>query len=71
MRYQVRVRFNKEFIDVDERQKIIAIGVNAKPVRGRANEEVIKRLAEHFDVPSSSITIVSGMRSKDKIVEIL
>jgi uncharacterized protein len=71
LRYQVRVRFNKEFIDVDERQKIIAIGVNVKPVKGRANEEVIKKLAQHFGVSSANVSIIAGARSKDKIIEIV
>jgi uncharacterized protein len=71
MRYNVRVRLNKDFIDVDERQKIIAVGIKAMPMKGKANEELIKKLADHFGVPSSSVLIVSGMRSKDKVVEIL
>ena len=37
---------------------------------GRANEAVIKLLAEYFDIPKSRIKIVSGLKSKKKIVEI-
>ena len=71
MRYEVSVKFNKDFVDVDEASKKITIGVRAKPTKGKANEEIIKKLAGHFGVPSSSVHIVAGARSKRKIVEIL
>lgn len=71
MRYEVSVKFNKDFVDVDEAGKRITIGVRAKPVKGRANEEIIKKLAKHFGVPSSSVHIIVGLRSKRKIVEII
>jgi uncharacterized protein (TIGR00251 family) len=71
MKYEVSVKFNKDFLDVDEESKKITIGVRAKPTKGKANGEIIKKLAKHFDVPSSSIHIVAGMRSKNKIVEIV
>jgi len=71
VRYSVSVKFNKDFVEVDEAAKRITIGVRARPVKGKANEEVVKKLAEHFDVPSSSVRIVAGARSKEKTVEIL
>ncbi|MCX6820423.1 MAG: DUF167 domain-containing protein [Candidatus Aenigmarchaeota archaeon] len=71
VRYSVTVKFNKDFVEVDEAAKRITVGVRAKPVKGKANEEVLKKLAKHFDVPSSSVLIVAGARSKDKVVEIL
>jgi len=71
MRYSLSVKFNKDFVDVDERARSITIGVRAKPVKGKANEETVKKLAEHFGVPSSSVLIVAGARSRRKTVEIL
>lgn len=71
MKYEVSVKFNKDFVDVDEAGKKIIIGVRAKPVKGKANGEIIKKLAKHFDVPSSSVHIIAGMRSKNKIIEIV
>ncbi|MFH1800215.1 MAG: DUF167 domain-containing protein [Candidatus Omnitrophota bacterium] len=35
---------------------------------GRANEAVIETLAAHFRIPKSRIAIVSGFKSKTKIV---
>lgn len=71
VRYEVFVKFNKDFIDVDEAGRKITIGIRAKPVKGKANKEVVKKLAKYFDVSSSAVRIVVGVRSKNKIVEII
>jgi uncharacterized protein (TIGR00251 family) len=68
MRLHVNVRFHEEFIKVEGGR--IMVGLASKPVRGKANAELIKKLAKHFDVPASNIKIVAGHKSKDKIVEI-
>jgi len=70
MQYEVYVKFNKDFIVVDEDAKKIEIGIRAKPVKGKANKEIVKKLAKYFGVPTSSVVIVAGERSKNKIVEI-
>ncbi len=57
-------------------QKIVADGdtlrvyTNAAPSDGEANTAVIKMLAKHYGVPKSSIKIVRGATSHDKVVEI-
>jgi len=71
MKYEVSVKFNKDFLDVNEAGRKITIGVRAKPTKGKANREIIKKLAGYFSVPSSSVHIIAGMRSKNKIIEIV
>jgi hypothetical protein len=71
MRYSLSVKFNRDFVEVDDAARSITIGIRAKPVKGKANEEIVKKLAKHFGRPSSSVRIVAGARSKSKIVEIL
>jgi uncharacterized protein (TIGR00251 family) len=44
--------------------------VRAPPVKGKANEAVIEVLAEFFGVKKSDIRIMSGERSREKVVEI-
>jgi len=46
------------------------VKLTAPPVDGEANEMLIKILAEHFDVPKSSLSIIGGKSAKTKIVEI-
>ena len=69
MRYEVEVKFRKDFIRVDENK--ILIGLTSKPEKGKANNEMIKKLATYFNVSSSKVRIVSGFRSRTKIVEIV
>lgn len=71
MNYEVSVKFNKDFVDVDDDGKKITIGIRAKPVKGKANEEIIRKLSKYFGVPSSNVRIVAGLRSKRKIVDII
>lgn len=68
MFYSIHVEFNKDSIEILEDQ--IIIGIRANPVKGEANKEIIKKLSKHFGVPSSSITIKSGQKSKNKIIEV-
>lgn len=44
--------------------------LKSPPVEGKANEELIARLAERFGVPKSRVRIKSGLASRNKLVEI-
>lgn len=68
MRYEVEVQFHKNFVRVDGNR--IFVGVTSKPEKGKANLELVKKLAAYFNVSSSQVRIVSGLRSRRKIVEI-
>jgi len=46
------------------------VRVGAPPERGKANEAVLALLAEILAVPRSSVALVSGGGSRDKIVEL-
>ncbi len=68
MRYKLKVKFNSDFVKVSGES--IEIGVKSKPQKGKANVEIVRRLAKHFRVHSSSVRILAGMKSKRKVVEI-
>ncbi len=40
------------------------------PIKGRVNKAIIKILAKHFKVSLLKIKIISGFKSKEKIIEI-
>ena len=42
------------------------VRVRAVPEKGRANREVVERLAEHLAVPPSRLTLVRGVSSSQK-----
>jgi uncharacterized protein len=46
------------------------VRVAAAPERGKANEAVLALLADTLAVPRSSVTLVSGGGSRDKVVEL-
>jgi len=46
------------------------VKLTAAPVDNQANLMLKKVLAEYFDVPKSSLTIVAGKTAKTKLVEI-
>jgi hypothetical protein len=69
MKYEVEVEFHKDFVKV-EGSKIV-VGLTSKPVGGKANLELVKKLAKHFKAPSSQVKIVSGLKSRRKIVEVV
>jgi uncharacterized protein (TIGR00251 family) len=46
------------------------IRVTAPPEGGRANDAVLRLLAEVLAVPRDSLTLVSGHSGRDKIVEL-
>jgi uncharacterized protein len=46
------------------------VRVSAAPERGRANEAVVGLLAERLGVPRTSLSVVSGQTSRDKVVEL-
>jgi uncharacterized protein (TIGR00251 family) len=46
------------------------VAVSARPIEGKANEAVVKVLADYFCVPKSCIDIISGHSSSKKIVSI-
>lgn len=69
MKYEVEVKFHNDFIRV-ENDRII-VGSTSKPEKGKANLDLIKKLAKHFKVSSSQVRIVSGFKSRRKIVEII
>jgi len=48
----------------------LKIKLNAPPVGGAANEKLIELLSETIKVKKSSIRILRGLTSKNKIIEI-
>lgn len=46
------------------------VRVAAAPERGRANAAIVRLLAERLGVPRDAVSVVSGLGSRDKVVEI-
>ena len=48
----------------------IKVRLNAKPVDGAANKELIRFISKELRLPKSSISIVRGERSREKLVAV-
>jgi len=49
---------------------VYKVYVSVPPIEGRANQRVIELLSDFFKVKKSQISIISGLKSKEKTIEI-
>jgi hypothetical protein len=69
MIYKVKVVFHKDFVTVENNE--IEAGLVSKPEKGEANKELVRKLARHFNTPTSNVRIVRGLKSRNKLVKIV
>lgn len=71
MQKRVKVKPNSRITKiVEEEDGSLTVHLKSPPIDGKANEELIKVLADKYDVTKSCITIKSGLTSRQKLVEI-
>lgn len=72
MQKRVKVKPNSKQQKIEEQADgTLTVYLKSSPVDGKANEELIKLLADKFDVPKSYISIKSGLSSRQKLIEII
>ena len=57
--------------EVKEDGEKLRVHLSAPAEDGRANQALVKVLAEHFGVKKSMITIIKGLRSRQKVIKII
>lgn len=70
MRIEVKVKPNSKTEEVSQDEGGFTVKVTQPPREGQANQAVIRLLAQHFGVPQSQVKILSGLRTKNKIIEV-
>ena len=70
MKIHVRVKPSSRTEEVSRENDSFIVKVKEPPKEGKANQAVIRLLAERFRVPQSHVKILSGFRSRNKVVEI-
>jgi uncharacterized protein (TIGR00251 family) len=66
---KVKTNAKQEKVEkIDEANYIVTVKV--APIEGKANEAIIKALANHFKIAPSAIRLVSGEKSKIKRFEL-
>jgi len=71
VKIQVRVKPNSKNEEVSQEGDTFVVKVKEPPKEGKANQAVIKLLAKHFGVPQGQVRILSGFKSKNKVIEIV
>lgn len=67
---KVKTRAREEHVEIIDESHVV-VSVTQPPADGKANEAVIRALAKHFDIAPSRVTIVSGHKNRQKIVDIV
>ncbi|BAZ31531.1 hypothetical protein NIES4074_40040 [Cylindrospermum sp. NIES-4074] len=71
MQKKVKVKPNSKQQKIEQQPDgSLIVHLKSPPVDGKANEELIKLLAEEYSVPKSYIRIKLGSSSRQKLVEI-
>jgi uncharacterized protein (TIGR00251 family) len=69
MRYTVFVKFKPNGkISVNGNE--ITIFLRSRPEKGKANKELIYKVAKYFAISTSKVHIISGATSSKKVIEI-
>jgi uncharacterized protein (TIGR00251 family) len=66
---EVKVRASRTAV-LGLREQRLSVALAAPPVDGAANEALRRALAELFELPRQDVTIVSGEKSRRKLVEL-
>ena len=70
VKIQVKVIPGAKEAMVEESRGVLRVKVDAPAREGKANRRLVEILAEHFSKPKSSLKIVKGLTSKNKMIEI-
>ena len=71
MKIQVKVKPTSKTEELSQEDDSFMVKVKEPPKEGKANQVVIRLLAEHFGVSQSQVRILSGFRSRNKVVEVV
>lgn len=70
MKIRVKTKPNSRTEELSQGGDSFIVKVKEPPREGKANQAVIKLLAQHFGVPQSQVRIISGLRSRNKVIEV-
>ncbi|PIV64459.1 MAG: hypothetical protein COZ37_07050 [bacterium (Candidatus Ratteibacteria) CG_4_10_14_3_um_filter_41_18] len=71
MKIQVKVIPNSKKVKVEKNETgSLRVKVDAAAREGKANKRLVEILAKYFSKPKSSIRILKGLASRNKVIEI-
>ena len=66
---KVKTGCREENVEKDDDNHFI-VSVKERPVKGLANKAVVRALANYLKVPKAEVQIISGFRSRKKVIRI-
>jgi uncharacterized protein len=71
MKFKIIVKPNAKKNEVMQNPDgTLVVRVTVPPIEGKANEKVIEVLSEYLNKSRRSISIISGFKGKNKIIEV-
>jgi len=71
MKIRVKVKPSSKAEGLGREGDCFIVKVKEPATDGKANQAVIKLLAEHFSVSKSQVRILSGFKSRNKVIEVV
>ena len=66
----INVKVNSKRQEIINSEEFLIVHVRAKPIKNKANNELIFLLKDRLKIASNQIEIISGRKSKNKVVQI-
>ena len=66
----IKVHSNSSAQSIEQVDNVYIVRFKATREKGKANKKLIEMLSDYFHIPKSKISIVKGLTSTRKIVEI-
>jgi hypothetical protein len=70
MKKKIKVVTNASRQEVKREKDYLKVYICSSPEKGKANKELMKILSNYLNVKKSSLSIIKGEKSKNKIIEI-
>jgi uncharacterized protein (TIGR00251 family) len=67
---KVRVFPSARRNEIISSEGILKVYLTERPEKGRANKGLLLALSEHFGVSRSSVKIIRGLSSRNKVIEV-
>ena len=64
----IKIVPNSSKNDIIVEDEFVKVKITAQPIEGKANRALIEFLSKKFKIPKTSIDIIKGETSKDKIL---
>lgn len=70
IRLRIYTKTNSKTEKIEVEPNYLIVSIHSAPEKGKANKEIIDLLSDLLKINSSAFTIVSGLKNRDKTIEI-